>query len=119
MSPDQGFGIPGWFIAFFVLVLLLGIGSLIWRISVARKLARDAGLDPNSATAVTLLSDDGVDAAYLASTLASRSGSRASEPMQPARSVEQRLQELQALKDKGLITAQEYEARRREILGSI
>ena len=35
--------------------ILVSLGTLIWRISVARKIAEDAGLDPNTATAVTLL----------------------------------------------------------------
>lgn len=119
MAPDQGFGIPGWFIAFFVFAVLVGLGSLIWRISTARKIARDAGLDPDTATAVTLLSKDGVDAAYLASTLASRSRPHPPDPAQAPRTAEQRLQELQALKDKGLVTQEEYAARRQDILGSI
>ncbi len=119
MSPDQGFGIPGWFIALFVLVALVGIGSTMWRISVTRKMARDAGLDPNTATAVTLLSKDGVDAAYLASTLASHPRLQSSEPAQRPRSAEERLQELQSLRDKGLVTQEEYDAQRQGILGSI
>ena len=119
MAPDQGFGIPGWFIALFVIAILVGLGTLIWRISVARKIAEGAGLDPNTATAVTLLSKDGVDAAYLASALASRTHPHAPEPSQAPRSAELRLQELQTLKDKGLVTQAEYDARRKDILGSI
>lgn len=116
MGP--GGGIPGWFIAFFVLAAILGIGTFVWRISVTRKMAEDAGLDPNTATAVSLLSDDGVGATYLASTLAS-SRQHVPQPTQPSKSTEDRLQELQALKDKGLVSAEEYEAQRQKIVGSI
>ena len=117
MTPGQGF--PGWFVALFLLVALIGVASVIWRISVARKVAKDAGLDPNTATAVTLLSNDGVDAAYLASTLTSSPRPQSADQTQPSKSAEERLLELQALKNKGLITQDEYDTRRREILGSI
>jgi hypothetical protein len=115
----MGPGIPGVFIAFFVVIVVLGIASTVWRISVSRRIARDAGLDPDTAAAVTMLSNDGIDAAYLASTL-SRSSRPQSQQATPAqRTVEQRLQELQALQAKGLITQTEYDARRREVLDSI
>ena len=120
MTPDSGPGIPGWFIALFVLIGVLGAGTAIWRISVARKIARDAGLDPNTAAAVTFLSNDGVGATYLASTLASQSPPQSPpQALVPTKTAEQRLQELHALKDKGLVSADEYEAQRRTILGSI
>jgi hypothetical protein len=117
MTPDQGF--PGWFIALFVLAALLSVGTWIWRISVARRIAEEAGLDPNTAAAVTMLSKDGVDAAYLASTLTSHSRPQPPPPARRPNSAEERLQELQALKDKGLVTNDEYDAQRQKILGSI
>jgi hypothetical protein len=117
MAPDHGGGIPGWFIALFIVAALVGIGTWLWRISLARQIAQDAGLDPNRAAAVTMLSKDGVDATYLASTLASRPHSP--PPGQRPKIAEERLKELQALKDKGLVTHDEYEARRQKILGSI
>lgn len=117
MGP--GGGIPGWFIALFILIALLSVGTWLWRISMSRKMAEDAGLDPNTATAVTMLGHDGIDATYLASTLASRSRAEAPHPTQPAKTTEQRLQELQALKDKGMVNDDEYEAQRQKILGSI
>lgn len=117
MTP--GVGIPGWFIAVFILGALLSVGTWIWRISVTRKMAEDAGLDPNTATAVTMLSNDGVDAAYLASTLASQSRPQPPHPTQRPKTAEERLQELDALKGKGLISENEYEAQRQKILGSI
>jgi hypothetical protein len=111
-------GIPGWFVAVFFLVLLLGVASTIWRISVARKLAQNAGLDPDTAAAVTLLSENGVDAAFLASALRPQASAQQSEVSAPVKSTEERLNELQALKDKGLVTDAEYDERR-EILRSI
>ena len=118
-AMDPGGGIPGWFIALFVIVAMLGVGTGIWRIAMARKMAEDAGLDPNTATAVTMLSDNGIDATYLASTLASHSRTQSPPPTQRPKAAEQRLQELQDLKDEGLITSDEYEAQRQKILGSI
>jgi len=117
MTP--GGGIPGWFIAAIIFVVLFGVGGTIWRISIARRMAEDAGLDPNKATAATLLGRDGVDATYLASTLAYRSHPQSQHPAQASKTVEQRLQELKALKDKGLVTDEEYAAQRQKILGSI
>jgi hypothetical protein len=111
-------GIPGWFIALFVIMLLIGIGTAIWRVTTARQIAKDAGLDPNTATRMTLLSKDGIDATYLASAISSRQ--QQSHPNQPAaKTASERLQELQALKDKGLVTDDEYTARRQRILDSI
>ena len=115
-------GFPGWFIAIFVFVIVAGIGTTVWRISVTRKMAEDAGFDRNTATAVSLLSKDGVDAAFLASALRQRTQPPAAPPATPSvrpKPAEERLQELQGLRDKGLITQTEYDARRQEILGSI
>jgi Short C-terminal domain len=117
MGP--GPGIPGWFIAVFIVFVMAAIGMTIWRVSVARRMAEDAGLDPKRATAVAMLSNDGIDATYLASTLASHSRAQPPHPAQVAKTAEQRLQELQALRDKGLVTDDEYETQRQKILGSI
>jgi predicted amino acid dehydrogenase len=117
MGP--GPGIPGWFIALFIVFVMAGIGMTVWRVSVARRMAEDAGLDPKKATAVAMLSNDGIDATYLASTLASHSRAQPPHATQAAKTAEQRLQELQALRDKGLVTDDEYEAQRQKILGSI
>ncbi len=117
---DAGAGIPSGFGVLFVLVALVGIGLTIWRVSLARQMATESGMDPDRATAVTLLSDDGLDATYLASSL--RGGqareARAAEAPEP-RSVQARLQELLELRDAGLVTYEEYESRRKSILDSL
>ncbi|MDQ1696438.1 MAG: hypothetical protein QOJ03_1791, partial [Frankiaceae bacterium] len=99
------------------------IGLTIWRVSTARSLATRAGLDPNEATAVTLLSDDGLGAAYLASSLRQPSQQPAvpsSATVVPAQhSAEDRLRELAGLKAQGLVTADEYDARRKAILDAL
>jgi len=124
MTSDASSGIPGWFIALFILFAILGVATFFWRISTARKIAERAGLDPDTATAVTLLSDGGMAATYVASTIASQAHkpARPTEPpklSEPPKSVEQRLQELEALRDKGVITPEEYDTQRQKILGSI
>jgi hypothetical protein len=65
-------------------------------------------LDADEATAMTLLSDDGLDATYLASNL------RPGHPQQggPGRSVTERLAELESLKQQRLVTQAEYDERR-------
>ena len=113
-------GVPGSFVAFGVLTLLVGLGTLAWRISLARRVARDAGLDPDRATELTLLADNGLEAAYLVGGLRPRPA----EPVPPpssatARSAEDRLRELQSLRDAGLVTAEEYDARRTAIVDSL
>lgn len=128
MAPgfDDGFGTPvdagppSWFVGFFLLAVIVGVGTTIYRVSLAREMARDSGMDEDQATAMTLLSDNGLDATYLASSL--REGSRQQADASDAprgRSVNDRLRELQQLRDEGLVTYDEYEIRRKEILDSL
>lgn len=114
-----GGGPPGWFVLFAVLVVLGGIGGTVYKVSLARRMAERSGMSKGEATAVTLLTDDGLDAAYLASSL------RRPEPVSPPttspspRTAEERLRELQQLLDQGLMTQAEYDARRRVVLDQI
>jgi hypothetical protein len=119
-----GGGIPAGFVVFFIFAVMAGIGVTIWRVSMARGIARQAGMDPNQATAVTLLGNEGLDAAYLAANLRSRPANPAepakpSVPDSPARTAADRLGELQRLRDQGLVTTAEYEAQRKAIVGSV
>jgi hypothetical protein len=110
-------GLPAGFVAFGVIAVLFGVGGTLWRVSLARRMAEESGMDPDRATTMTLLSDDGLDATYLASSLRDRP---ADPPRTAAeRSVDDRLRELQHLRDEGLVTAEEYETRRTAILDSI
>jgi hypothetical protein len=81
----------------------------------ARKMAERSGMDANEATAMTLLSDDGLDATYLASNL------RPGQPQEggPGRSVSERLTEVESLKQQGLVTQAEYDERRTAVLDSL
>jgi hypothetical protein len=123
-GADGGGGIPAGFIVFVIFAVMAGIGVTIWRVSMARGRARQAGMDPNQATAVTLLGNDGLDAAYLAANLRSRPANPA-EPAKPsvsdspARTAADRLGGLQRLRDQGLVTTAEYEAQRKAIVGSV
>ena len=105
----------------FVLVVIAGIGMTIWQVTAARTMARRSGMDPNEATAMTVLTDDGFEATYLAANLrpvpaAPQEGAApAAAPAAPA----DRLQALQDLKDRGLITEAEYAARRQAIIDAI
>jgi len=139
-SYDSGAGdsgIAGTFVALFVLALAVGAGLTIWRVSLARSMATRAGLDPHEATAVTLLSPDGLDATYLAANLtanrpppqqsvdpghviADLSGERApAGTPASSRSTAERLRELDQLRDQGLITPAEHDTRRQAILDNI
>ncbi|GAA4690095.1 hypothetical protein [Nocardioides conyzicola] len=112
-------GIPGWFVALFVLVLVAGVGASIWRVSAAQRMARDAGMSESDATAVALLSDDGLEATYLAANLRQPPVPPAAEPAAAPASTAARLVELRQLVDQELITMEEYEKRRREIIDSV
>ncbi|HEX6249586.1 MAG TPA: SHOCT domain-containing protein [Nocardioidaceae bacterium] len=123
---DPGFGavstgIPPAFLAFMVVIFVLGVATALYRVSLARRMAVESGMDPDRATAMTMLTDDGLEATYLASSLrrpAPQVG-QTPEPAAAPRSVEERLQELQRLRDQGLVTYEEYDARRQAIIDSL
>jgi len=114
-SPAGG---GGGIAVFVVLGLLVGGGILFWKVSVARRMATEAGMDPNRATALTVLTEDGLDATYIASSIR---GHPAAEPAPatPTRSAGDRLRELEKLRDEGLVTPAEYDARRKAIVESV
>lgn len=118
MDPmgSSGSGIPGFFIFFVVLAIGLGIVTTIVRVSQARRMAERAGMDPGEATAMTLLSEDGLSATYLASNL--KGPAQPAAPT-PGKTTAERLAELSALKDSGAITEAEYVDRRRAIIDSV
>jgi hypothetical protein len=106
-----------------VIAVLLAIGLTAWKVTTARSLARQSGMDPGLATQLTLLTEDGLDATYLAANLrgpqpgGSAASPVASEP--PRADAAQRLTELKSLMDEGLITPQEYEERRKAIIDTV
>jgi hypothetical protein len=121
LGPDLGpdpTGIPGWFVGLFVLAAIAGVAATVYRVSAARQMARRAGLDENAATTVALLDDNGLSAAYVASSLRPAPAD-APATQTPRRPAAERLAELQALKDAGAITETEYAARRQAIIDSI
>jgi Short C-terminal domain len=117
LAPDSGGGVPGWFVAFFVLVIVLGVGTTVWRVATAQKLAKRSGMDPSLATKMTLLSDDGLDATYLAASLRDRAAPPSPGTAPPTTAA--RLEELRGLLDRGLITQQEHDERRKAIIDSV
>jgi hypothetical protein len=112
-SDGGGFGAFG---VLFVLVIVVGIGITIYKVAMARDLARKSGMDEDQATAMTLLTDDGLEATYLASNLRPPGAGTASTSARP---VSERLAELESLHDQGLVTQAEYDERRAAILGSL
>jgi hypothetical protein len=120
---SSGGGVPGSFVLLAVLAALLAIGLTAWRVTTARNLARQSGMDPGLATQMTLLTEDGLDATYLAANLRNRQGggSTASPvvPEPPRSGAAERLTELRSLMDQGLVTPTEYEDRRRAIIDTV
>lgn len=121
VGPGGGGGVPDAFAAFFLLALVGGIAVTVWKVSTARRMAREAGLDEGDATTMTLMSDDGFEAAYLASSLRGRPAPEpASAPVpEPGAPVAERLRALRGLLDEGLITQDEHDTRRRAIIDGV
>src|SRR3954452_15703196 len=123
---DSTAGFGGGFAFLVVLAVVAAIGITVWKVSTAQKLAKQSGMDPGLATQMTLLSDDGLDATYLAASLrrppeppigdtsaiASAATEVAAPPPSPLSTAE-RLTELKSLLDQGLVTPSEYDDRRK------
>lgn len=71
-SGAGGGGFEGLLVLLFVVAVVLGVAGTIWRVTTAQRMAREAGMSERDATAMTLLSDDGFEATYLASNLRGR-----------------------------------------------
>lgn len=123
--PDDGTGSGSGFagvIGFLaVLAIVGGIGITIWKVSTARSLARESGMNPGVATGMTLLTDDGLAATYLAANLRGSTAKPAPAPdlASTSPSATSRLEELKGLLDRGLVTQDEYDARRQAIIDSV
>ena len=118
---DQGFnsGPPASFVAFFVFAVIVGIAVTVYKVSTARDIATRAGMDPDDATRMTLLSDDGFEATYLAANLRGQTTPTSPAPSPPTPSASARLRELNELLEQGLITPAEFTVRRAAIVDSL
>lgn len=106
-------GIPGSFVGLFLIGVMVAIGTTVWRVSVARSSARRAGMDPDEATAVTLLGENGLEATYVAASLRDQApAGSAPGALTPA----DRLRDLEELRRQGLVSDAEYAAKRAEML---
>ena len=112
---DDGSGAG--FAFLFVLAALIGVAITIWKVSTARRMARGSGMSEGDATAMTLLTDDGFEATYLAANL--RGQATPTAPPAGGKGTAERLRELRQLLDEGLITQEEYDARRRVVIGEV
>jgi hypothetical protein len=72
-------------------------------------------MDPDVATGMTLLDDNGLTATYLASSLRQPQHAEPAVPL----SATSRLGELKRLLDGGLVTQAEYDERRKAIIDSV
>lgn len=123
-SSDFDEGLPvGAFVGAFVVIALLGAATTVWKVSTARRLATESGMDPGLATQVTLLTDDGLEATYLSANLRGKkvadSDSVDDGPAPIPATAAQRLAELKTLLDDGVITQAEHDARRQAIIDAI
>lgn len=113
-----GGGGAGGFAFVFVLAALIGVAILIWRVSTARRLAAESGMDQGLATQMTLLTDAGLEATYLAANLRGQADATAEVPAEQATTAK-RLAELKELLDGGLISRAEYDGQRRAIIDAV
>ena len=119
-SGVGGAGFGGGIAALFVLGILVAIGVTVYKVSMARSMARSSGMDPDQATAMTLLDEDGLSATYLAANLRQQPAPAAPPlpaPSQPSSAA--RLTELRELLEGGLISQTEYDERRKAIIDSV
>lgn len=116
--PDDPVGGSGGFAFVFVLAAIVGIAVLVWKVSTARRLAAGSGMDPGLATQMTLLTDAGLEATYVAASLREPAAASPATPAEQANTAE-RLAELKGLLDEGLISQTEYDAQRRAIIDSV
>jgi hypothetical protein len=116
VDTGSGGGAPGWFIAWAVLVVIVGIAGVVWRVTTAQKIARRSGMDTGLATQMSLLTDDGLDATYLAANLR---GTQDTPDPAPGRTTADRLEELKGLLDRGLVTQTEYDEHRKALIESV
>jgi hypothetical protein len=104
MTDNPGGGVSDafpWIFGAFVVIILCGFLLVGFTIARNRRTLRRAGIDPGTASsqlAVRLLN---------------------SQALAPQASAEQRLAELTGLRDRGLITEEEYQTRRRQIIEGI
>jgi hypothetical protein len=102
--PDSP-GVPGWFIAAFVIIALVGVGSTI-----ARALYRQSrGVDP-------FFAKEQVEATIVNSELMRPREEHPHDAEQPHKSIEQRLTELEDLHSRGVISDEELRAARANVL---
>lgn len=119
--PDEVSGFGGVWVLFaflFVLAIVASIAILVWKVSTARRLATESGMDPSLATQMTLLTDNGLESTYLAASLREPLATSKSPATEQATAAK-RLGELKVLLDDGLITQAEYDEQRRSIIDAI
>jgi hypothetical protein len=115
-GEGSGGGAQGVIVLLVVVGILITVGVTFWRVSTARRLASESGIDPGLATQMTLLSEDGLDATYLAASLRKPAPAPSAAAPNPAAA---RLAELKGLLDAGLVTQAEYDDRRRAIIEAV
>jgi hypothetical protein len=111
----------------FFLFVVLGICGMVFRVAMARDMARRSGMDPDDAAMITLFEDDGLSATYLASNVRTPPANPAPSPAASTRSKQPtahavaaaRIEQLKALLTDGVITQAEYDERRKAIIDSI
>lgn len=119
-TAGPGADLSGFFGVLFLVVVVLGVVGVVVKVRAARQMAGEAGMDPDRATAMTLLTDDGLEATYLAASLRQAPTAVPVAPVPASgRSTSERLRELDDLRAQGLIDDEEHSAARRAVIDSV
>ena len=116
-------GIPGAFIALFVIFAVIGVGVAIWKFSVAKESAEEMGVSPSTATKLALIDPDttavaGSLGSAAIDRLKDNGGDHTSNPSLSQGDLDQRLADLDEAHKSGRVTEEEYQTIRKRLLDS-
>jgi hypothetical protein len=113
---DQG--IPGWFIAFAFFVVVIGIGTTIWKYSVAKQGAQKLGLDESTAAQMAFLDPNATAVAGQlgAAAIARMKEQEGKDLTDNSRDLNDRLADLDEAHANGRVSDDEYQQIRKRLL---
>jgi hypothetical protein len=120
-TPDTSPGIPGWFVAVFVLMAVIGVAMAIYRFSVTKSTAESMGVPPGRAVGLALIDDPSTSTLAAAAAVKESLDAKAAtvEAESGAKSLTKRLGELDDALAAGVITRSEYEDARKRLIDNV
>jgi hypothetical protein len=120
-TADGSPGIPGWFVAVFILGALFAIGMAIYRFSVTKSTAESLGVPPGRATGLALIDDPSTSTLAAAAAVKESMDAKAatSNTESGSKSLTERLGELDDALTAGAITRDEYDDARKRLIDNV